>query len=89
MIAPVGLRTDCRAGKATDHCSGHCATTTADRAADASTNTGANKRAADCVILCAGSGRHRGESRQSRKSEKGLPHGILQPMISPLTLPHR
>jgi hypothetical protein len=77
MVAPVGLGTDCRACRGANHRANRGATAAANCGAYAGANTGAHKRAADRIILCTGSGGHGGESSQRRKSEKGLPHGIL------------
>jgi hypothetical protein len=78
VVTPVGLRADCSARRRTDNRTNRGAATAADSSSDTGTNSRADKRAAD-GILRVGSAGHRRERRQSRKSEKGLPHGILQP----------
>jgi hypothetical protein len=78
VVTPVGLCADCSARRRTDDRTNCRAATAADRRTNAGPNSGTDKRATD-GILRIGPAWHRRECRQSRKSEKGLPHGILQP----------
>jgi hypothetical protein len=78
VVTPVSLRADRGARRCTDNRANRRAASTADCSANAGPDSGADKRAAD-GILRVGSARHRRERRQSSKSEKGLPHAILQP----------
>jgi hypothetical protein len=78
IIAAIGLRTDRSARRGADNRANRRAASTADRRANTGTDSSADQRAANCVLRV-GSARHRRERCQSSKSEKGLPHAILQP----------
>lgn len=78
VVAAIGLSADRSARRRTDNRTDRRASSAANRCANAGADTCAHKGAAN-RILSVGSARHRCERRQSSKSEKGLPHVILQP----------